>query len=569
MDLSDEEKEYIDSTGKYKSNYSSILPLSIRRYLSKPSSIPIILLVILICLTLDMFPFKKMQLNPFGTSIDVNTYDFFAPTQENVDFYKKLNNYISPNREPFGFQNYQFSRVRATPGSPPIIENPGIYPLNNLNPGSVESAKINTLDSSENMHPVLRVLGSILTLGGRLGGEKLPKRKIYIILSKSPNIGIEREKSRQAWLIEKLSIINKKSYALKHNYELVFANSYNNDDKIIRPETIDGVAAHQKRYQHESREGWERFDYIRQVMRTHTYNNPKVEEWYWYLDLYTLVMQPERSLEETVFSLIESASRSGAFLYKPDNLDSIKDSDATWSTLAHRRDFARSDIDPHSSKQTHKDIDLILTEDCYGINLDSFLLRRSKWSELLLDMLWEPVVFRQMHFEWSKLKRKNVPHKYGFLLNGDIGGTEFYDGDPSEIEERNCLEYFLTTQAWLRTRTAVLPIRVFNSISNDTCVVNNIDTLDLIDAEMDDDLIDALLESDELDLLLMKEKLNVGQSGNRLKELALHVNNMHYDPQASDFIFNFAACKDNSCWKRMKEGLVAYQNIHGTQIFDI
>lgn len=562
-----EDVDYEDTTGKDKSQRKRrLIGAAVLEYVKRPITLPLFLVVVLGLLVFDVVPLGRgtVLLDPFlGGSIDPQTHDFFAPTQQNYNFYNRINQYLSPNHEPLGFQNIQFSRVRTTPGSPPVVANPGIYPFNNLDPADEQLKAITANYKAQN--GFLKTLGYILTLGGRLSKNQLPKRKIYIILGSSPNIGIEREMSRQNWLVEKISTLNKKAYARRHNYELVFQNSANNIASTVRTDTLDSISGHQKRYQHESREGWERFDLMRQVMRTHSYNNPNVEEWYWYLDLHTMIMQPERSLEEVVFSVIEKASRSGAFLYHADNLDAIGDGDMTWSTLAHRREFGRLDLDPESSKLTHKDIDLILTEDCYGISLSSFLLRRSKWSELLLDMLWEPVMYRQMHTEWSKLERNDLPHKYGFLLNEGNENKESYRGAPSEMEERNCLEYFLSTQAWLRTRTAVLPARVFNSLSNDSCVIDTESTLDLIDMEMDDDLIDALLDSDDLDLLIIKEKLSANAMNSKFKELTSRVHDLHYD--TSDFLFSFSAC-GGDCADRVKDAMAWYKKIHGKQIFE-
>lgn len=561
------EEDVEDTSGKLKSHRKNAFKKFILKYSQNPLTLPILLFLVLVIISFDLYPSTSgtSLLDPFlGNSIDPQTYDFFSPTQQNFNLYKKINDFISPNHEPIGFQDDKFQRARTTPGAPPIIKNPGIYPLNNMDDTDEESKRITEIAKS--YQGFSGFLWYVFTLGGRLSNNQLPKRQIYIILGSSQNIGIEREMSRQDWLIEKISILNKKEYAKRHNYQLIFQNSYNDVSLAVRSNTLDAFSAHKKKYQHENREGWERFDTIRQVMRTHSYNNDRVEEWYWYLDLHTLIMQPERSLEEVVFSLIEKASRSGAFLYNPEGLDNIKDSELTWSTLAHRREFNRFDLDPETSKFTHKDIDLILTQDCYGLNLGSFLIRRSKWSELLLDMLWEPVIYRQMHSEWNKLERKDLPNKYGFLLNEGDEKKEAFRGDESEMEERNCLEYFLTTQAWLRTRTAVLPTRVFNSLSNDSCVIDPESTLDLIDMEMDDDLIDALLGSDDIDLLAITEKLAANVASNKFREITSGVLDLHYEP--SDFVYSFAACRGD-CEKRIRDGMTWFKDIHSKQIFDV
>lgn len=552
--------EFDDSTGKIKANRNCFkYRFIIFRYLTNPLYFPLMLAIILFILTLDSF--KKYDTSLFfsdifkkASSIDPQTHNFFEATETNLDFYKKINNYISPNHEPIGFQNDKLKRLRTEPGSPPIISDPGIFSLDNTN---------EKIEIPNKYHGFSRFFNFIITLGGIFSKNDVPKRQIYIILGNSPNIGIEREISCEDWLIEKISIINKKSYANRHNYQLIYQNSNNDLNSLIKERILDSVASHQKRYQHENREGWERFDIIRQAMKIHSYNDPRIEEWYWYLDLQTLIMHPERSIEEVIFSNIEKASDTGNFLYNSDSLDDVTDKDLTWSSLAYRRDLSRSDLDPDSSK--HQDIDLILSEDCFGISLNSFFIRRSKWSELLLDTLWEPVMYRQMHLEWNKLKRKDMPNNYEFSLNKGDEILGSFQGNPSEMEERNCLEYFLNTQAWLRTRTIVLPAKIFSSLSEDSCVIDSAKSLDLIDIDMDDELIDALLDSSHLDLQLILENLSNNPKNSKINELKKRLSDLHY--QNSDFIYNFAACR-SGCDNRVKSALSWYKSIHDKHLFD-
>lgn len=46
-------------------------------------------------------------------------------------------------------------------------------------------------------------------------------------------------------------------------------------------------------------------------------------------------------------------------------------------------------------------INLIVPQDCGGFNLGSFFIKRSEWSERLLDIWWDPVGYEQKHMEWE------------------------------------------------------------------------------------------------------------------------------------------------------------------------
>lgn len=83
-------------------------------------------------------------------------------------------------------------------------------------------------------------------------------------------------------------------------------------------------------------------------------------------------------------------------------------------------------------------INIIVPQDCRGFNLGSFLVRRSRWTDRLLDLWWDPVLYEQKHMQWV--------HK-----------------------EQNVLEHLYTTQPWIRPHVAFVPQRRINSFPPGAC----------------------------------------------------------------------------------------------------
>lgn len=73
-------------------------------------------------------------------------------------------------------------------------------------------------------------------------------------------------------------------------------------------------------------------------------------------------------------------------------------------------------LDPISRSPTGDNltssIDLILSQDCSGFNLGSFFVRRSSWSDRLLDIWWDPVMYEQKHMEWAHKEQDALEHIY-------------------------------------------------------------------------------------------------------------------------------------------------------------
>lgn len=202
-----------------------------------------------------------------------------------------------------------------------------------------------------------------------------------------------RWKNEQEWAIEGISIENKKAYAKRHGYGL----------------TIKDLTT-SKRYSHEYREGWQKVDILRQTFREF----PNAE-WFWWLDLDTMIMEPSKSLEEHIFDRLETLADRELKSFNPLNL--------------------RDDI-PYVDYS--EEMEFLITQDCGGFNLGSFLIKNSEWSKLLLDMWWDPVLYEQKHMVW-------------------------------EHREQDALEALYENEPWIRSRIGFLPLRTINAFPPGAC----------------------------------------------------------------------------------------------------
>lgn len=218
--------------------------------------------------------------------------------------------------------------------------------------------------------------------------------KIVIILAANEGGGVQRWKTPQEWSVERSSIANKKEYAEKHGYTL----------------TIKDVSL-KRRYSHEWREGWEKADILKQTMRQY----PDAE-WFWWLDLYTFIMEPDVDLYEYLLDRVENK---------------------TYRTVDHFNPLKIETEIPYEETSISP-VDLVLAEDCGGFNLGSFFIRKSEWSEMLLDMWWDPAWYDQKHMEW-------------------------------EHKEQDCLEVMYSTLPWVRDRLGFVPLRAINSFPPGAC----------------------------------------------------------------------------------------------------
>lgn len=268
----------------------------------------------------------------------------------------------------------------------------------------INNAKINLRNFSTNtstFHKIVIgiftvVFLSLFTSVPFLPHFKSSSPKVVMILAANEGGGVLKWKGPQEWSIERSSIANKKNYAKRHGYALT-----------IKDMTI------KKRYSHEWRESWEKVDLMKQTMRQY----PDAE-WFWWIDLHTYIMEPQLSLENHFLN----------------NLDN-----ATYRTLENVNPLGLPVDLPYVDYT--QPVDMIITQDCGGFNLGSFLMRRSSWSEMLLDVWWDPAMYEQMHMEW-------------------------------EHKEQDALETLYATSPWIRERVGFLPLRKINAFPPGACSDN-------------------------------------------------------------------------------------------------
>ncbi|OKP11554.1 hypothetical protein PENSUB_2856 [Penicillium subrubescens] len=229
--------------------------------------------------------------------------------------------------------------------------------------------------------------------------------KFVIILGSNVEGGVMEWKGAREWAIERNSIWNKQQYVKRWGYQLEIANMLA-----------------QKRYSHEWRESWEKGDVIREVMRKYPH-----AEWFWWLDLNTWIMEYGTSLQSHLFNDLDSHVYRDINEYNPLN-------------MTHPLpEFFLDDLGRALEGDGNPDsLSLLLSQDCSGFNLGSFFLRRSIWTERLIDAWWDPVMYEQMHMQW-------------------------------EHKEQDALEYIYQSQAWVRSGVGFLPQRKINAFPPGAC----------------------------------------------------------------------------------------------------
>ncbi|KAF1959077.1 hypothetical protein CC80DRAFT_523847 [Byssothecium circinans] len=229
--------------------------------------------------------------------------------------------------------------------------------------------------------------------------------KFVLILAANQGGGVMEWKGPREWAIERDSVKNKKKYTQKWGYDL----------EIVDMST-------KKRYAHEWRESWEKVDTIRNAMRKYPH-----AEWFWWLDTNTFIMEPTYSLQKHIFNNIDAVTYRDINVFNPLNIthpltDEYLDAEA-------RSPVGDGKVDS---------INMLVPQDCSGFNLGSFFVRRSVWTDRLLDIWWDPVGYEQKHMEW-------------------------------EHKEQDALEYMYKNQPWLRPHVAFLHQRKINSFPPGAC----------------------------------------------------------------------------------------------------
>jgi mannan polymerase II complex MNN10 subunit len=138
-------------------------------------------------------------------------------------------------------------------------------------------------------------------------------------------------------------------------------------------------------------------------------------------------MEPSYSLQSHVFNSLSKNTYRDINKYNPLNISHPL-------TNPHLDVLSRSRIGDGKASS----IDLVIPQDCGGFNLGSFFVRRSEWTDRLLDLWWDPVWYEQRHMEW-------------------------------EHKEQDALEYMYKTQPWIRPHTAFIPQRKINSFPPGAC----------------------------------------------------------------------------------------------------
>ncbi|KIV92022.1 hypothetical protein PV10_06501 [Exophiala mesophila] len=235
----------------------------------------------------------------------------------------------------------------------------------------------------------------------RLGGGS----KFVIVLGANEGGGVMEWKGPREWAIERDSVKNKKRYADRWGYHLEITDM-----------------STKKRYAHEWRESWEKVDLVRNAMAK--YPNA---EWFWWLDLNTFIMEPSYSLQSHIFNNLATTVYRDINQYNPLNI-----------THPPETNF----LDPISRSPTGDNltssIDVVIPQDCAGFNLGSFFLKRSPFTDRLLDMWWDPVLYEQKHMEW-------------------------------EHKEQDALEHLYASQPYMRTHFGFIPQRKINSFPPGAC----------------------------------------------------------------------------------------------------
>lgn len=148
---------------------------------------------------------------------------------------------------------------------------------------------------------------------------------------------------------------------------------------------------------------------------------------FWWLDLNTFIMEPGISLQQHLFDRLDKHTYRDINIYNP-------------LSIKHPLNDSYLDDETRSAVGDGKaaSINMVIPQDCGGFNLGSFFVKRSIWTDRLLDIWWDPVGYEQKHMEW-------------------------------EHKEQDALEYMYRNQPWVRPHVAFVPQRRINSFPMGAC----------------------------------------------------------------------------------------------------
>ncbi|KMU88850.1 golgi mannosyltransferase complex subunit [Coccidioides immitis H538.4] len=239
-----------------------------------------------------------------------------------------------------------------------------------------------------------------------LGGGK----KIVLIVASNLGGGVMEWKGAREWAIERDSLRNKRRYVKRWGYDLEIVNML------------------------------EKVDTIRSALRKY----PKAEctmppkpslsltllrflQRFWWLDLHTFIMEPSLSVENHILKNLGKKTYRNINTYNPLNI--------THPPSLFYLDPLSLSVEGDGKESS---INMLVPQDCSGFNLGSFMVRRSAWTDRLLDIWWDPVLYEQKHMEW-------------------------------EHKEQDSLEHLYTHQPWIRPHVAFVPQRRMNSFPPGAC----------------------------------------------------------------------------------------------------
>jgi mannan polymerase II complex MNN10 subunit len=150
-------------------------------------------------------------------------------------------------------------------------------------------------------------------------------------------------------------------------------------------------------------------------------------------------MEPSYSLQTHIFNSLSDTTYRDINYFNPLNITHPPDSPV----------LDPISLSPSGDNQSSS-INMIIPQDCSGFNLGSFFVRRSTWTDRLLDVWWDPVCYEQKHMEWD--------HK-----------------------EQDALEYIYTNQPWIRPHVAFIEQRKINSFPTAACPVEGKEGTEALD----------------------------------------------------------------------------------------
>jgi mannan polymerase II complex MNN10 subunit len=148
---------------------------------------------------------------------------------------------------------------------------------------------------------------------------------------------------------------------------------------------------------------------------------------FWWLDTNTFIMEPSQSLQSHIFKRLDKITYRDINTYNPLN-------------ISHPLTDEYLDLETRSPVGDGKvgSINMLVPQDCGGFNMGSFMVRRSVWTDRLLDIWWDPVGYEQKHMEW-------------------------------EHKEQDAFEYMYKNQPWIRPHVAFIQQRQIMSFPPGAC----------------------------------------------------------------------------------------------------